>query len=55
MPRFVIERDIPEIGSAAREDLRAAAPRRRELAAYDVEGGSPPVRASLRGLASVTA
>lgn len=25
MPRFVIERDIPEIGSAEREALRAAA------------------------------
>ncbi len=25
MPRFVIERDIPEIGSAGREALRAAA------------------------------
>ena len=25
MPRFVIERDIPEIGSAQREALRAAA------------------------------
>jgi hypothetical protein len=25
MPRYVIERDIPEIGSAEREDLRGAA------------------------------
>ena len=25
MPRYVIERDIPEIGSAGREDLRGAA------------------------------
>ncbi|MDH3376174.1 MAG: DUF4242 domain-containing protein [Gammaproteobacteria bacterium] len=25
MPRFVIERDIPEIGSAERDELRAAA------------------------------
>ncbi|ETW92435.1 MAG: membrane protein [Candidatus Entotheonella gemina] len=25
MPRYVIERDIPEIGSAARDELRAAA------------------------------
>lgn len=38
MPRFVIERDIPDIGSAAREALRAASAKSNEvLAAMQAE------------------
>ena len=33
MPRFVIERDIPEIGSADRESLRDAAAKSNEVLA----------------------
>ena len=33
MPRFMIERDIPEIGSAARDELRAAAAKSNEVLA----------------------
>jgi hypothetical protein len=33
MPRFVIERDIPEIGSAEREALRGAAGKSNEVLA----------------------
>lgn len=33
MPRFMIERDLPAIGSAAREDLRAAAAKSNEVLA----------------------
>ncbi|MEZ5232521.1 MAG: DUF4242 domain-containing protein [Acidimicrobiia bacterium] len=33
MPRFMIERDIPEIGSAEREELRAAAAKSNEVLA----------------------
>jgi hypothetical protein len=31
MKRFIIERDLPAIGSAAREDLKAAAKRSNEV------------------------
>jgi hypothetical protein len=31
MPRYVIERDIPEIGSAEREDLRGAAQKSNDV------------------------
>jgi hypothetical protein len=33
MPRYVIERDIPEIGSAEREALRGAAAKSNEVLA----------------------
>lgn len=33
MPRFMIERDIPEIGSAERDELRAAAAKSNEVLA----------------------
>ena len=33
MPRYVIERDIPEIGSAAREQLREASQKSKEVLA----------------------
>lgn len=39
MPRFVIERDIPEIGSAEREQLRGAAAQSNSvLSAMQAEG-----------------
>lgn len=39
MPRFMIERDIPEIGTAAREQLReAAAQSKSVLLAMQAEG-----------------
>lgn len=41
MPRFMIERDIPEIGSAEREQLReASAQSNTVLAAMQAEGKS---------------
>ena len=50
MRRFVIERDIPDIGSAEREQLRAAAGQSNAvLRAMQSEGKHIPVGAQLRG------
>ena len=51
MRRFIIERELPEIGSAERETLRGAAAKSNEVLAQlapDVSGSNPMSRPTRR-------